>query len=496
MTSEKNVRSSSTAPRLRLETAPLAVGIILLSVMLCALYTSTSQAQTPRLFFSKKLTKKTSTPYRVRKGDNLYAIIKAQGYPEEIIPEILRQILELNPSLSPGRPIHPGQSIRLPDVHGTPEAVSRAVKPAHGTQRRKTGQTRYTIRAGDTLLRVLQKETGLTSKQITQTYLASFLAHNPDIKNINRIQQGQSVLIPSPSQSEHTPEYEGLSISQAKKYTRAFLQAMGFSFTQGKDAFFPQVQNTWLRINLHTTPLVRTPWGTSVLLIPRDSGSHASRISEQTTVSHCRVPKDWNPRKVIQALARTFPQSIFLCPDDGPIERTMGTMRLSLQTDIMVEALWKKNGEIYCMQVLSGNKPAYPVFLSSLLHEYAVSLVQWQTGPDNILIPVKSPRINAGDIYIPTLSPEELRRLAANKNGATFMVPALPPMPERIPQKTDITLHWGQGKRKISLAAAVLGIRTEDHSVIILDQTIKAPYLVALLGMKGLECYTLEEPTP
>ena len=477
--------------------------------------TSISQAQTPRLLFSKKIKTQTTKTYRVQKGDYLYSIIRAQGYPEKLIPTILRQTRALNPSLGPKASIHPGQIIRLytppQDVntpHGSPETTKTHIQET--PTEKKLGE-RYTFRPGDTLFNVLRKKTGLDTQQIIRQYLPTFIGHNPAIKNINQISRGQTVVLPAypttktttprprpflrtDTSATHSPKHDRLTPAQGKHYTRTFLEAMGFSFTRGKQAFFPRPHAGWLRINLKKTPIAQTPWGASVLLVPKTTLEIPTNNSEQAGLFPCLVPEDWNPHNVIHAIARKFPKKMSLQPYNAPLERRMGNMHVTLKTDVMVNAAWTGTHTTYCLQVIPKNESPYPVLVSSLLQAHDITLMQWLADSNKQLIPVKQQLVQAADIYTPTVSRDSLAMLTTNRNGAPIALPELPPIPESTPQQTSINLHWERGKGHISLSTELMGLKTEDQLVILLDQKIKAPYLVALLGMQGQDCYVLEDP--
>jgi hypothetical protein len=269
---------------------------------------------------------------------------------------------------------------------------------------------------------------------------------------------------------------------------------MGFSFTQGKQAFFPRPHAGWLRINLQKTPIAQTPWGTSVLLVPKTAINVTTNDPEQAGLFPCQIPESWNPHSVIHALADKFPRKMSIKPYTVPLERRLKNMQVTLQADIMVHAAWTDTDTTYCLQVIPLKESPYPVLLSSLLQANDITLMQWHADSNKHLAPIKQRLVPATDIYTPTISRERLSMLVNNRNGAPITIPKLPPIPENLPRQRSINLHWERGNGHISLAADILSLKTEDQLLILLDPKIKAPYLIALLGMQGMDCYVLKDP--
>ncbi|WP_462323881.1 LysM peptidoglycan-binding domain-containing protein [Desulfoplanes sp.] len=481
-------------------------------------------AAPPRLYFSKNAPPPSSISYTVKPGDHLYAIIREQGVPQKNIPEVIERIRTLNPAFDPDQPIHPGQVIRLPLPEKTqdkgsgppsrkkrPDPLSRSTPPNQ--------QTTYTFKRGDTLFGVLQRITGMGTQQIIHTYMDRFLSSNPTLTNINLVHPGQTIAVPHPAGS-NLPEEENASVlvrkvvapsplppsdrpihghlppDQAKIYTTTFLERLGFTVTPGKAVFFPRPGKGWLRIETTPTPIMEAPWGQTLVLVPRSKSERFPKDIGTAGLFPCVVPDNWYPRSVMRSLAQRFPEKISLYPANAAVERDVGSLHITLQNALVVTAMWSSPQKTSAFLVTQEGAAAFPPPLAPLLDRANITLNQWRKTANNRLCPIPRTAINPGDIYIPSVFRGDLPDLAKHRQGTTFPVPGLPPLPGILPQPTNMTLHWRAGKARISLRTRTLGLATEECPIILLDPEMKAPYLVALLGLKGISCYLLENGAP
>jgi LysM repeat protein len=493
----------------------MTVIIAIACLLLC--WVCSASAKTPRLVFTKQSPIQPCTSYTIKKGDHLYAIIRDQGFPEKDIPKILDAIRRLNPTLDPLAPIHPGQTIRLP-IGPKPPREKNLNPPKNqnrdGSIQKGAGSpgspTSYTLKRGDTLLGVMRQKTQMDLQEIMGSYMQGFLALNPKITNMNLVYPGQSVILPCPSHPEqpslHHPrpstqdifpsllpssELTDLSPEQAKAFVGECLKIMGFVFAPGKETFFPLPDSEWVRIDTTTTPLIETPWGARLLLVPAPTKKNLLGDLSKIGLTTCIVPTTWNPFAIMQSLAKKFPDKLAVFPDTVAVNKKIGRIHTVVHVDISVHALWSRPDTIFCFQAMDKNQQPFPALLSSLLLQGNIRLVQWQRTTNKHLVRIDHPQIKKKDIYIPTLSEDDLDTLITVRWGQTFTVPGLPSAPKTIPRPTQITLHWTAGQARIHLATDVLQLDTEDRALILLDQEMKDPYLVALLELKGISCHAL-----
>lgn len=124
--------------------------------------------------------------YRVRHGDMLSSIVRRiPGVTEKDIPRYYRLTRELNPEITDIDKIYEGQIIILPaQIPGEGRAAAR---PA--------SDRAYKIRKGDTLLRIVYREMGVTSGAWDAVRAVQVL--NPGIVDVNKIYEGHTIILPA-----------------------------------------------------------------------------------------------------------------------------------------------------------------------------------------------------------------------------------------------------------------------------------------------------------
>jgi len=152
---------------------------------------------TAQLTFKKTaISQKSAHPdaYTVRYGDMLSSIIrKIPGISEKDVPRYYRLTRELNPEITDIDKIYAGQIIILPaKIPGEGQGTSGTVT---GTDT-DTGHT-YKIRKGDTLLKIVYREMGVTSGAWDAIRTVQMM--NPSIVDVNRIYEGRSIILPGPA---------------------------------------------------------------------------------------------------------------------------------------------------------------------------------------------------------------------------------------------------------------------------------------------------------
>lgn len=143
---------------------------------------------TAQLTFRKTaVSQKKSHPdaYTVRHGEVLSSIIRTiPGITEKDVPRYYRLTRELNPEITDIDKIYAGQTIILPT--GLPDS-------GKGETNRAASRA-YKIRKGDTLLRIVYREMGVTSR--AWDAVRAVQAANPRIIDVNKIYEGQTILLP------------------------------------------------------------------------------------------------------------------------------------------------------------------------------------------------------------------------------------------------------------------------------------------------------------
>jgi LysM domain. len=153
------------------------------------------------------ISKKNTYTYTVKKGDILSAIVRyIPGITEEDISDNYRVIQELNPDITDLNKLQVGQSLVLPRK---PFAYSEEKKMKTATTAPDTtvaapavtpaapsgsGQS-YTIKKGDTLIKIIQRELKInTDPKKTLKIIKSM---NPNVVDVNKIYAGDTIKLPS-----------------------------------------------------------------------------------------------------------------------------------------------------------------------------------------------------------------------------------------------------------------------------------------------------------
>ena len=140
--------------------------------------------------------------YTVKEGDLLSTIIR---HIPGITEKDISLIKELNPNIADLNNLEPGQLLVLPGKQVTvaeekevtpPPAVTSAISSTRGK--------RYTIKKGDTLIKIIHRELKIgTNIQKTLKIIKSI---NPGIRNVNKIYAGRIIKLPGKTIFVKTPE--------------------------------------------------------------------------------------------------------------------------------------------------------------------------------------------------------------------------------------------------------------------------------------------------
>ena len=153
------------------------------------------------------ISKKNTYTYTVKKGDILSVVVRnIPGITEEDIADNYQLIQELNPDIPDLNKLKVGQSLVLP---GKPFAYSEEKKMKTATTAPETivvapavppaapsgsGQS-YTIKKGDTLIKIIYRE--LKIKTDIKKTLKIIQSMNPRVVDINKIYAGDTIKLPS-----------------------------------------------------------------------------------------------------------------------------------------------------------------------------------------------------------------------------------------------------------------------------------------------------------
>lgn len=158
--------------------------------------------------------------YTVQKGDHLWQLLRERGLLEKReLPELLAVLKRLNTSFSDLDLIHPGEKIVIPltlsPVKGLAGLAPReAAQPISLAELKDLKLENYTVKRGDSLIKVVKARYGLQDRQVTPEYLEQIRRLNPEIRDLNLVYPNQIVRLPV-----YTPQLVRAPIQPLRKAT-------------------------------------------------------------------------------------------------------------------------------------------------------------------------------------------------------------------------------------------------------------------------------------
>jgi LysM repeat protein len=175
---------------------PTLVAIFVLSALLCG--PAAAKEDTAQISLKKTaVSKQNLRTYTVKKGDVISAIIRRiPGITAEDIPDNYRIVKKLNPDIENLNKLYPGQVLILPgkDPDGAGEKNDQTTLAASATPDASAGEQIYTVRKGDSLIRIIQRDLKIKADMNKTLRLVQSL--NPHIVNVNKIYTGQIIKLP------------------------------------------------------------------------------------------------------------------------------------------------------------------------------------------------------------------------------------------------------------------------------------------------------------
>ncbi len=501
----------------------------LLLTWLSCVYPSIAASATAKLFFQKKIDQKGVLDYKVKKGDNLYSILRDRYGPlsPEQLSSMTERIEKLNPDLEDPDRIYPGQNLNLPKKIPNSqdklqkESTDKKVKePGHPTNRIKS--VTYTVQSGDHLYKILRDKGDLTNKQIDATYLYLFKELNPGIKDIHNLQVGQRIVLPLPvakdkskqeqldlvdrsetkarkTQTERPKDQSLSKQEERKRLAMSLLRLLGFTFISGKEIIYPYGQNNWCHINIQKTPLARSPWGGSTIFIPRDTAL-ASEIGKlrQTSLQTCPVPPSWSLEQLLKRLEELFANKLIYWQSDHKLILNQSEQIFELKADfqVIVKHSSKKSFYLFNMTPCAESCPS-PLAYGYLADQNIFLYELGQSSSNCCFMSRDYPE--SGSLYQPKIPTSRIKQIVSGQargkdltgdshlpgNNASF----LNRLKElQLASRKQVKLSWGLRERiSLKLPLYKLTRATEDYYLLPPEQA--NPYLVALLRLNGYKCY-------
>jgi len=152
-------------------------------------------------------------PYTVIKGDNLWEIlVKKYGIKDRQFYFFCRITKSLNPAIENAHKIVPDQILLIPFEYvphfGIPKEYKTALLAILSAPSSQVHTEEYTFSEGEHLAQVLRDMYDIPDELIFNRYLNLVKKLNPDLRDLNRVNPDQKIILPSLPSSTLPPEEE------------------------------------------------------------------------------------------------------------------------------------------------------------------------------------------------------------------------------------------------------------------------------------------------
>ena len=195
---------------------------------------------------------------KVEKGDWIWQLFRERGLLEKHnLRELLSMLKTLNKDLANLDVIHPDQSIVIPLVISPVGASPRLAKkvtaePISPEKLKDLKLENYTIRRGDSLVKVIRSRYEISDEKLYREYLELVRGLNPSIEDLDAVHPGQVVRLPIwTPQVVRAPIAPKASLEPARIAQKARRTALGYQLGQ----IFTFMGEEWVQAGHHFIPL-------------------------------------------------------------------------------------------------------------------------------------------------------------------------------------------------------------------------------------------------
>jgi hypothetical protein len=196
--------------------------------------------------------------YKVEKGDWIWQLFRERGLLQKHnLSELLSMLKTLNKELADLDVIHPNQEIVIPLVISPVGAGPKLAKKVTATpispeMLKDTKLENYTIRRGDTLVKVIRSRYQISDEELYREYLELVRGLNPSIEDLDAVSPGQVVRLPIwTPQLVRAPIAPKASLKPENIAQKARRTALAYQLGQ----IFTHMGEEWLQTGHHFIPL-------------------------------------------------------------------------------------------------------------------------------------------------------------------------------------------------------------------------------------------------
>ena len=196
--------------------------------------------------------------YKVEKGDWIWQLFRERGLLQKHnLSELLAMLKTLNKDLENLDVIHPNQEIVIPLVISPIGASPKLAKKAPPTpispeMLKDIKLENYTIRRGDSLVKVIRSRYEISDEKLYREYLQLVRGLNPSIEDLDAVNPGQVVRLPIwTPQVVRAPIAPKASLKPERIAQKARRTALGYQLGQ----IFTHMGEEWVQTGYHFIPL-------------------------------------------------------------------------------------------------------------------------------------------------------------------------------------------------------------------------------------------------
>lgn len=307
-----------------------------------------------------------------------------------MMPEIQRS----NPQIQSLDQLKPGQILHIPGLKQKVEIKKEPVQVPTPKTSQSAIQKAYIVRAGDTLVSIMQQH-GIPKNLIYSKYMKLFQDANPDIRKIDSLRPGQSVIIPPPEQAELR------GAGHASSETRALPGNGSANATGAAQSGAITPESAWTQGQFAQIPLIPGPFPGSAIppIIPPQSTTlppTPDHAENATDIPEAKVPTTGLPyiQNILKEMRFSFApgdEELYPLPNDGwlqvklketPLLTTPWGERVLL-CPVPKNSEWIAKANKLNMQVCSISADwSLPGILAKLAEKFPDQIRIWDPGTD------------------------------------------------------------------------------------------------------------------
>jgi LysM repeat protein len=261
--------------------------------------------------------------YSVQKGEHLWQILRQKGLlKKRNIREILSTLKKLNRSLTNLDLIHPGQKIIIPltisPIEGIPIlALKVPPTPFPIEKLKELDLENYTVKRGDSLIRVVQGRYNVPDHIVYNEYLNFVKKLNPSIKDLNLIYPGQIIRLPIYSAQKISmpiepapppkskPQAQKKSMNTIGSHLGQIFTLLGEEWVQSGEHMIPLKSGGQINLKADSYPIINLSTGNRVIVdlhnnLPKKMGDLIT--SNWTNYQIIHLGKEYDLRRSLNTI--------------------------------------------------------------------------------------------------------------------------------------------------------------------------------------------------